>query len=77
MEQIIITADEFWVIYDSDNDNLVEGLLTQSLDEDLHPEFINRPSNIRVSTNKIVRPNGDVLYLHDLQVDSNGLATRI
>ena len=75
MEQII-TADEFWVIYDSNNDNLVEGLL-HSLDEDLHPEFINRPSNIRVSTNKIVRPNGDVLYLHDLQVDSNGLATRI
>jgi hypothetical protein len=76
MEQIIITADEFWVIYDSNNDNLVEGLL-HSLDEDLHPEFINRPSNIKVSTNKIVRPDGDVLYLHDLQVDSNGLATKV
>ena len=35
MEELITTADKFWVIYDSDNDNVVVGLLMESLDKDL------------------------------------------
>ena len=75
MEELITAADKFWVMYDSDNDNVVVGLLTESLDKDLHNSL--NPDNIRISTNKIDSPDGDTLYLHELQVDSNGLATRI
>ena len=75
MEELITAADKFWVLYDSNNDNVVVGLLTESLDKDLHDSL--NPDNIRVSTNKIDSPDGDVLYLHELEVDSNGLATRI
>jgi hypothetical protein len=75
MEELITAADKFWVIYDSDNDNVVVGLLMESLDKDLHDS--SNPDNIRISTNKIDSPDGDILYLHELQVDSNGLATRI
>ena len=75
MEELITTADNFWVIYDSDNDNGILGLLSESLDKDLHDSL--NPDNIRISTNKINSPDGDVLYLHELDVDSNGLATRI
>ena len=32
MEELITAADKFWVIYDSDNDNVVVGLLMESLD---------------------------------------------
>lgn len=75
MEELITTADNFWVIYDSDNDNAILGLLSESLDKDLHDSL--NPDNIRISTNKINSPDGDVLYLHELEVDSNGLATRV
>lgn len=74
MEELITTADNFWVIYDSDNDNTIIGLLSESLDKDLHDSL--NPDNIRISTNKINSPDGDVLYLHELEVDSNGYATR-
>ena len=74
MEELITTADKFWVIYDSDNDNVVVGLLMESLDKDLHDSL--NPDNIRISTNKIDSPEGEVLYLHELEVDSNGYATR-
>jgi len=74
MEELITAADKFWVIYDSDNDNVIVGLLKESLDKDLHDSL--NPDNIRISTNKIDSPEGDILYLHELQVDSNGHATR-
>ena len=75
MEELITAADKFWVIYDSDNDNVVVGLLKESLDKNLHDSL--NPDNIRISTNKRDSPDGDVLYLHELEVDSNGLATRV
>ena len=75
MEELITASDKFWVIYDSDNSNVVIGLLKESLDKDLHDSL--NPDNIRISTNKIDSPDGDILYLHELRVDSNGLATRI
>ena len=75
MEELITAVDKFWVIYDSDNDNVVVGLLKESLDKNLHDSL--NPDNIRISTNKIDSPDGDVLYLHELEVDSNGLATRV
>ena len=74
MEELITAADKFWVIYDSDNDIVIVGLLKESLDKDLHDSL--NPDNIRISTNKIDSPEGDILYLHELQVDSNGHATR-
>lgn len=74
MEELITAADKFWVIYDSDNDNAIVGLLKESLDKDLHDSL--NPDNIRISTNKIDSPEGDILYLHELQVDSKGHATR-
>ena len=75
MEELITAADKFWVIYDSDNNNVIVGLLKESLDKDLHDSL--NPDNIRISTNKIDSPEGDILYLHELEVDSNGHATRI
>jgi len=75
MEELITAADKFWAIYDSNNDNVVVGLLMESLDKDLHDSL--NPDNIKISTNKIDSPDGDILYLHELEVDSNGLATRV
>ena len=74
MEELITVADKFWVVYDSDNNNAILGLLSESLDKDLHDSL--NPDNIRISTNKIDSPEGEVLYLHELEVDSNGYATR-
>jgi hypothetical protein len=74
MEELITAADKFWVIYDSDNNNAILGLLSESLDKDLHDSL--NPDNIRISTNKIDSPEDEVLYLHELEVDSNGYATR-
>jgi hypothetical protein len=74
MEELITAADKFWVIYDSDNNNAILGLLSESLDKDLHDSL--NPDNIRISTNKIDSPEDEVLYLHELEVDSNGYTTR-
>jgi hypothetical protein len=74
MEELITVADKFWVVYDSDNNNAILGLLSESLDKDLHDSL--NPDNIRISTNKIDSPEDEVLYLHELEVDSNGYATR-
>lgn len=68
------TENKFWVIYDSNNNNLVIGLLQESIDKIAHDNM--NPDHIRISTNKIDSPEGDVLYLHELTVTSEGLAVR-
>lgn len=68
-------AENFWVIYDSANGNSILGLLSESLDKDLHDSL--NPDNIRISTNKISSPDGEVLYLHELQVNADGLASKV
>jgi hypothetical protein len=72
--ELITTASESWVIYDSNDSNTVIGLLSGSVDKNAHDSL--NPDNIRISTNKINSPDGDVLYLHELTVNSDGLATR-
>ena len=72
--ELITTASDSWVIYDSNNSNRVIGLLDGNADKDVHDSL--NPDNIKISTNKINSPDGDVLYLHELTVNSDGLATR-
>jgi|ETNmetMinimDraft_35_1059890.scaffolds.fasta_scaffold152860_2 hypothetical protein len=74
MEELVTTESDSWVIYDSDNSNEVIGLLDGDADKSAHDSL--NPDNIRISTNKINSPNGDVLYLHELTVNSDGLASR-
>ena len=72
---LITTLQHFYVIYDSSNANSIMGLLDDSLDKAAHDAL--NPANIRTSTNKITSPDGEVLYLHELQVNAEGLASKV
>lgn len=75
MRDLITTEQNIKVVYDTNDNNKVVGLLDASIDSAAH-EAIS-PAGIKVSTNSINSPDGDVLYLEQISVDSNGLATRI
>ena len=72
---IEIGLEYFYVIYDSDDNNRVVGMLSGSMDPDEHDAL--NPDNIKISTNTVESPAGEILYLHELQVDSDGTASRI
>ena len=75
MSELITAECNVWIIYDSNDNNKVIGMLDESADKTVHDSL--NPSNIRTSTNTISSPDGDVLYLEQISVDSNGLAARI
>ena len=50
-------------------------MLDGAADREAHDAL--NPDNIKTSTNTINSPIGECLYLHDVQVDSEGLATRV
>jgi len=74
MRDLITTEQSIKVVYDTTDNNKVVGLLDASINSAAH-EAIS-PAGIKVSTNSINSPDGDVLYLEQISVDSNGLATR-
>ena len=75
MRDLITTEQNIKVVYDTNDNNKVVGLLDASINSSEH-EAIS-PTGIKVSTNSINSPDGDVLYLEQIVVDSNGLATRV
>ena len=66
---------DFYIIYDSDDNNRVVGMLDGAADREAHDAL--NPDNIKTSTNTINSPIGECLYLHEVQVDSEGLASRV
>ena len=50
-------------------------MLSGSMDPDEHDAL--NPDNIKTSKNTVESPEGEILYLHELQVDSDGTASRI
>tara|TARA_A100001011_G_scaffold350798_1_gene390346 strand:+ start:363 stop:587 length:225 start_codon:yes stop_codon:yes gene_type:complete len=66
---------DFYIIYDSNDNNKVVGMLDSEADKDAHDAL--NPNHIKISTNTINSPIGECLYLHEVQVDSEGLATRV
>jgi hypothetical protein len=75
MEALITTECDVWIIYDSNDSNKVIGMLDDSLDKDVHDSL--NPDNIKISTNKLNSPAGEVLYLEQVQVNSDGLASKV
>ena len=73
--ELITTASDSWVIYDSDNNNRIIGLLDGNADKDVHDSL--NPDHLKISTNKIHSPDGEVLYLEELQVNNAGLASKV
>ena len=75
MEGLITTECDVWIIYDSNDSNKVLGMLDDSLDKDVHDSL--NPDNIKISTNKLNSPEGEVLYIEQIQVNSDGLASKV
>ena len=75
MRDLITTEQNIKAVYDTNDNNKVVGLLEASINSAAH-EAIS-PAGIKVSTNSINSADGDVLYLEQISVDSNGLATRV
>ena len=75
MRDLITTEQNIKAVYDTNDNNKVVGLLDGSINSAAH-EAIS-PTGIKVSTNSINSADGDVLYLEQISVDSNGLATRV
>ena len=75
MEALITTECDVWIIYDSNDSNKVIGMLDGSQDKDVHDSL--NPDNIKISTNKLNSPEGEVLYLEQIQVNSDGLASKV
>lgn len=75
MEALITTGCNVWIIYDSNDSNKVIGMLDDSLDKDVHDSL--NPDNIKISTNKLNSPEGEVLYIEQIQVNSDGLASKV
>ena len=75
MEEIVTTECNVWIIYDSNDSNKVIGMLDESQDKDVHDSL--NPDNIKISTNTLNSPEGEVLYLEQVQVNSDGLASKI
>ena len=73
---LIITENQnIKVVYDTNDNNRVIGLLDASVDSAAH-EAISA-EGVRVSTNYINSPDDDVLYLDQIQVSAEGVATRV
>ena len=75
MRDLITTEQNIKAVYDTNDNNKVVGLLEASINSAAH-EAIS-PAGIKVSTNSINSPDGDVLYLDQIQVNSEGFATRV
>ena len=66
---------DFYIIYDSDDNNRVVGMLNSNLDKDAHDAL--NPDHIKISSNTIESPEGQVLYPNQVQVNSEGVASKI
>ena len=75
MKELITTECNVWIIYDSNDNNKVIGMLDESQDKDIHDSL--NPDNIKISTNTLNSPEGELLYLEQIQVNSNGLASKV
>lgn len=75
MEDLITENQNIKVVYDTNDNNRVIGLLDASVDSAAHEAL--SAEGVRVSTNYINSPDGDVLYLDQIQVNTDGVATRV
>ena len=75
MRELITAKEKFYIIYDSDNNNKVVGMLNENMDKAVHDA--GNPDNIKISSNVLESPEGEVLYLNEVQVNSEGIASRV
>ena len=66
---------DFSIIYDSNDNNKVVGMLDSEADKDAHDAL--NPNHIKISTNTVNSPLGSCLYLHEVQVNSDGTASKV
>ena len=72
---LVTINEDIKVVYDTNNNNAIVGLLNGSVDSAAH-EAISAPG-VRVSVNTINSPDGEVLYLDQVQVNDAGIASKI
>ena len=72
---LITEEQDFYIIYDSNDNNWVVGMLDGAADKDAHDAM--NPDHIKISTNTINSPDGEVLYPHEVSVNSEGVAEKV
>ena len=74
-KMLFTEKENLYIIYDSNDNNRVVGMLNSNLDKDAHDAL--NPDHIRISSNTIESPEGQVLYPNQVQVNSEGVASKI